>query len=106
MTPLPDGFCGNVERKSNRYCACNARKKGDDWYIGGMTDWTERDVLLSMNFLDEGLYDGTLCMDGINAASYPSDYAIKKINVQNKTMLNVTLAPGGGFVLKLSKKKD
>ena len=83
-----------------------ARKKGDDWYIAGMTDWTERDVLLSMNFLDEGLYNGTLCMDGINASSYPSDYVIKKIDVQNKTMLNVTLAPGGGFVLKLSKNKN
>jgi len=83
-----------------------ARKKGDDWYIGGMTDWTARDMNLSMDFLDAGLYDATLCTDGLNADNYPSDYIIKQFSIQGRTMLNIKMAPGGGFVLKLSKKKN
>ncbi|MBL0356394.1 MAG: glycoside hydrolase family 97 protein [Chitinophagaceae bacterium] len=83
-----------------------ARKKGDDWYIGGMTDWTAREMLLSTGFLDTGIYEATYCADGVNAENYPADYEIKKFNVENKTMLNVKMAPGGGFVLKLSKKKN
>jgi alpha-glucosidase len=83
-----------------------ARRKGDDWYIGGMTDWTERDMLLNIDFLDTGLYDASLCTDGVNAANYPADYAIKKFTIQNKTMLNVSMKPGGGFVLKLTKNKN
>jgi alpha-glucosidase len=83
-----------------------ARKKGDDWYIGGMTDWTAREFNLPLNFLDEGMYEATYCIDGINAENYPSDYEIKKVMLENKNLLNVKMAPGGGFVLKLSKKKN
>ena len=94
-----------LEAKVSDYIV-TARRKGNDWYIGGMTDWTERDILLHIDFLDTGWYDATLCADGINAAGYPADYTIKKLAIQNKTMLNVSMKPGGGFVLKLSKNKN
>lgn len=91
-----------------------ARRKGDDWWIAGMTDWEAREIKFPVGFL-EGTYKQTFCGDGINAANYPSDYVIEKsINeyhslqtVKSETGLyeTVKMAPGGGFVLKFIKKK-
>lgn len=82
-----------------------ARKKGSDWYIGGMTDWTARAFVLSMGFLGEGDYEATICADGINADNYPSDYAIRNFTANSRALVNIKMAQGGGFVLRLSKKK-
>jgi alpha-glucosidase len=81
-----------------------ARKKGNDWFLGGMTDWTNREFVLQFDFLDEGIYDAELCSDGINAETYPSDYVMKKFTVQKGTSMTVKMASGGGFVLRLIKR--
>lgn len=82
-----------------------ARKKGNDWYIGGMTNWTERDITLALDFLPDGQYKTTLCKDGINADRYASDYVIdNNISINNKILLPIHMAPGGGFLLKLVKQ--
>lgn len=80
-----------------------ARKKANDWYIGGMTDWEAREFVLQLDFLEDGLYEAVICSDGINAHSYPSDYNLKTFTLENKQPVNIKMAPGGGFVLKLSK---
>jgi alpha-glucosidase len=54
--------------------------------------------------LDEGHYDAELCMDGVNADSYASDYVIKKFTFKKEEPLKIKMAKGGGFVLKLIKK--
>ena len=82
-----------------------ARKKGNDWYIGGMTNWTERDITLSLDFLPGGQYQATLCKDGINADRYAADYVIDhNVSINDKTVLPIHMAPGGGFLLKLIKQ--
>ena len=93
-----------LEAKVSDYII-TARKKGNDWYIGGMTDWTQREFNLSLDFLDAGLYDAELCADGINAETYPSDYIIKKFTLSKDMPYTIKLASGGGFLLKLAKKK-
>lgn len=82
-----------------------ARRKGADWYIGGMTDWTEREFTLSLDFLDSGDYTAESCIDGVNAKTYPADYVIKKFAVKKGDAFKIKMAAGGGFVLKLSKMK-
>lgn len=81
-----------------------ARRKGNDWYLGGLTDWTSRDFVLNFDFLDSGSYDATICRDGINAETYPSDYLMSKFPVQKGQPIKVKMAPGGGFVMKLVKR--
>ncbi|MBA2561631.1 MAG: glycoside hydrolase family 97 protein [Chitinophagaceae bacterium] len=93
-----------IEAKVSDYII-TARKKGYDWYIAGMTDWTKRDFKLSLDFIDAGKYDAQLCTDGINAETYPSDYIIKTFTLKKDEPLNITMASGGGFLLKLSKQK-
>jgi len=75
-----------------------ARKKGNDWYLGGMTNWTVRDITLSLGFLPDGQYEATLCKDGINADRYAADYVIdKKVFINHITPVSVHMAPGVGF---------
>lgn len=81
-----------------------ARKKGDEWFIGGMTDWTERTFELPLNFLDAGTYKITSCIDGVNADNYPSDYILNTSTITSQSSIKVKMAPGGGFVFKLIKK--
>jgi len=83
-----------------------ARKKNNDWFVGGMTDWNARDFVFSPDFLPPGKYEAVLCEDGINADRYPSDYAIKEfeINSQQREKINIHLAPGGGFALRIRKQ--
>jgi alpha-glucosidase len=81
-----------------------ARKKGDDWFAGGMTDWTARSFDISLDFLSPGNYEATICKDGMNAERYPSDYIISKSEIKTGDKMHVEMAPGGGFVLRLKKK--
>lgn len=81
-----------------------ARRKGPDWYIGGMTDWTPRDLDLSLRFLGEGTFEATVCSDGINADRNPVDYQLITQTVRAGDPLKVHLAPGGGFVIRLRRQ--
>lgn len=80
-----------------------ARKSGDDWYIGAMTDWTSRKFQIDLSFLDGGKYNAEIYQDGINADRYASDYkrVIKVISKNDK--IDIDLAPGGGWVARIHK---
>jgi alpha-glucosidase len=81
-----------------------ARKKGADWFLGAMTDWTPRNLTIALYFLDEGNYEATICEDGINADRYASDYKIVNRQITNKDSITIPMAPGGGYILRLLKK--
>ncbi len=80
-----------------------ARRKGDTWYIGGITNWTERDVNVDISQLGISFCVVELYRDGVNAYRRGSDYRseIFTLNSNLKT-LNCHLAPGGGFVAKIT----
>ncbi|MDB5240141.1 MAG: glycoside hydrolase [Spirosoma sp.] len=81
-----------------------AQRKGHNWYIGGMTDWTPRDLNLSLRFLGEGTFEATICSDGINADRNPVDYQITMQIFRASDPLKAHLAPGGGIVIRLRRK--
>ena len=89
-----------------------ARRKGDTWYIGGITNWNERDITVDISSLitnhpssDIVVYPATLWSelysDGANAHRRGSDYRNEKFKINNSE-LKLHLAPGGGFVAKIS----
>ena len=80
-----------------------ARKKGNDWYIAAMTDWTGRQVEVDLAFLEDGDFTALICEDGLNAAKNGSDYRIRQEKVNKTKKLKIAMAPGGGFVAKLLK---
>ena len=81
-----------------------ARRKGNTWYIGGITNWTARDLELDLSPLT-GLADNStvlLYADGANAHRKGTDHAVHRLSLEGKT-LRVHMAPGGGFLATIGE---
>ena len=78
-----------------------ARRNGDTWYIGGLTNWDARDIEIDLSFLSDKAYSGKLFKDGVNAHRIGRDYQAEAIQVKKGDKVKVHLAPGGGFALTL-----
>lgn len=98
ITAIPTVFDQTIalDGKIGEYVAI-ARRKGDNWYVGVMTDWTAREMKLDFSFLPEGEYDAVIFEDGVNAYREGSDYARRTLAVDKGVILPVRLAPGGGW---------
>lgn len=76
-----------------------------DWYLGGMTNWTERTVDIELSFLPVGNYEARIYQDGPAAASSnPSEIERIVKTVSKGDRLTVRMAPGGGFAVRIVKK--
>ncbi len=103
---LPTGWDETVitDAKVGEYII-SARQKGNDWFIGGMSNWDERDVVVKFDFLSSGNYKATICKDGINADRYAADYVIQKdFTIKKNDEMKIHMAPGGGFLIRLDKQ--
>jgi alpha-glucosidase len=77
-----------------------AKRHGDRWWIGGITNNTEesREFDLPLDFLPQGkMFRMTAFEDGLNAGRQAMDYNIRKQNVKNGDKIHVRLARNGGF---------
>lgn len=74
-----------------------ARRNGDDWYVGAMTDWTPRDLEIDFSFLPQGTFTLDAYEDGANADRNATDYKKSIQQITRTTKLKIHLAPGGGF---------
>ena len=82
-----------------------ARKNGENWYIGAITDWTAKSFDIDLDFLDETNYTIEYIEDGINADTRAIDYMKKSKSVTNTDTIQIDLAPGGGWIAKVIKEK-
>jgi alpha-glucosidase len=78
-----------------------ARRKGNDWYLGGMNNDTARDVDVDLSFLPAGEYTADIFMDGVNADRYASDYRRVSEQVTADSVLKAAMAPGGGWAARI-----
>jgi len=80
-----------------------ARRSGQTWYIGAITDFTPRTLSVDLSFLGEGNYEMEYMQDGINVDKAAIDYmhGFKKVNSNSK--ITLPLASGGGWVAILRK---
>ena len=81
-----------------------ARRSGDDWYVGGLNNWHQRQVEIDLSFLPEGQYELVNMVDGYRANVIARDFRIVKQSVDSSKKVKVTMAQGGGFAMKLIKK--
>jgi alpha-glucosidase len=79
------------------------RHIGDYWYIAAMNNWTPMEFSVPLDFLEEGIYTLEIAEDGINSAKNPEDFKLKRYEVALKDTIDIKLAPGGGFVARISK---
>ncbi len=80
-----------------------ARRKGDNWYIGGLTDWNERDVTIDLSGFTDGTYEAEVFRDGINANKLAEDYIHETKQVTSGDSLVIPMKKGGGFAVVLKK---
>ncbi|MGW8264800.1 MAG: glycoside hydrolase family 97 protein [Longimicrobiales bacterium] len=78
-----------------------ARRKGEEWYVGVMTDWVPRDLELDLSFLGEGGWTGEVFSDGANVQTDAEDYRRTELGLDPDTPLTVHLGPGGGWVARI-----
>lgn len=81
-----------------------ARQKDNTWYVGAMTNWDARNMQLDLSFLGEGNFKGEVFKDGINADRAARDYKKEIIDIPANKQLQVSMAPGGGYVIKITRK--
>ncbi len=75
------------------------REKDGKYYIGGITNWSERDCEVSLDFLPEGKWKAKVYRDGVNADVTATDHVIETLDVDSSTVLKLHMAPGGGFAI-------
>jgi len=78
-----------------------ARKKGNTYFVGAMTNEKARDLTLSFSFLPPGAHRIVYYADGINADRNGNDYVMKEATVQAGDVWHIHLAPGGGWVARI-----
>lgn len=92
-----------IDAKVGEY-AIVAKRKGDTWFIGGMTNNSEkeRNFEISLDFIDNNkTYEMTAFSDGINAGRQAMDYrkSVSKVRKDNK--VNIKMARNGGWAAVL-----
>ena len=82
-----------------------ARKHGDAWYVGSITDWTPRTYSVPLDFLGEGSFTAEIFRDGPDAAENAESAAVDTIEVIAGDLLEIAMAPGGGQAVRIIPAK-
>ena len=95
-TLIPEGKIGEY--------IVSAREKDDKWYIGGMTNWDGREIVLDFDFLPEDReFKAVIFTDGINADKQGEDYRVRRnISIKKGDRMSIRMASGGGFAMILN----
>jgi alpha-glucosidase len=78
-----------------------ARRRGDDWYIGAMTNEQARTLEVSLAFLGRSGWTATIWADG----DAPTDVLQTQQVLASSDTLRLALSASGGAVVKLSPAK-
>ena len=81
-----------------------ARRSGEEWYVGALTDWDARELTLDLSFLGDGDFQMEVFRDGINADRAACDYKKEMLSVPANRKLTIKMAPGGGYAAKITRK--
>ncbi|MCA6381339.1 MAG: glycoside hydrolase family 97 protein [Cytophagales bacterium] len=94
-----------IEAEPGDFISIARKQKGkDNWFIGAITDENKRIAVLPLAFLDKGKkYVATVYKDAATAhwQKKPEAYVIEKGLVDEKTVLSVRLAEGGGCAISI-----
>ena len=81
-----------------------AKRKGNKWFIGGITNGTGRQLTLDLSFLPKGKsYNITSFSDGINAHRQGMDFRKSSQTVKSGTTIPVRLSRNGGYAAVITE---
>lgn len=79
-----------------------AKRKGAQWFIGGITAEKGHEIEISLDFLDNNrFYQMTMFTDGLNAGLQALDYSKESKTVSKAQVLKVKMVRNGGFAAVL-----
>jgi alpha-glucosidase len=73
-----------------------ARRSGQDWFVGSLTNWDERTVKVPLDFLGPGKYQAEIYADAPDAAQEATHSTFTMQAVDRTTVLDVHMVSGGG----------
>ena len=84
-----------LEGTAGEYVAL-ARRKGDTWYVGAITDWNARELTLDLSFIGSA-WAMEIYRDGVNAHRAARDYELVWTDFPDDGQVFLQMAPGGGW---------
>ena len=82
--------------------AAIARKRGDEWYVGAMTNWKARPIEIDFSFLpDDATYVVELYRDTDQSTTNAKSYLCESVTVTKQSKMTFQMAPGGGVAMRL-----
>ncbi len=78
-----------------------ARKKGNEYFVGAMTNWNSRNLTIDLSFLPEGEWEMELFRDGVNADRNGIDYKREERTISNTGNIEIHMSPGGGWAARI-----
>jgi len=73
-----------------------------NWYIGSMTDWSERELEIPLNFLNKGDYQAVIYSDAKDANINPNNLIKEEYIVNPSDVIQTKMVLGGGMIVKIS----
>lgn len=87
------------------YVVARQGRDTEDWFVGGVTNEESHRVRLSLDFLADGIYEAEIYRDGDDAHYRENQLSIiiETRKVGRMDNLDIFMAPGGGFAVRLKK---
>ena len=87
------------------YVVARQDRNSYDWFVGGVTNETARKIRLKFDFLPIGTFSAEVYRDGDSAhfRDNPLDLKIETYTFTGASELELRLASGGGFAIRLHK---
>ncbi len=80
-----------------------ARRKGNTWFVGAMSNWDGADIEIPLSFLGSGKYKADIFADGFNANRNAEDYKRTTKEVGAGETIKVSMKSGGGWTARFEK---
>jgi alpha-glucosidase len=83
-----------------------ARRSGNRWFLGSMTNSTPRELDIALVFLEPGRYQLHLFRDAEESAEYPDRVEEETRTVSSGDKLHLKLTPAGGYACWLERLRE
>lgn len=83
---------------------CIARKKGNDWYLGAISNWEGNSFSISLSFLGEGKFKAEIFSDAPDVDQKPNHLIKTYLDLDANQVLDIHLAKGGGQAIHFIKE--
>lgn len=78
-----------------------ARRHGNEWFVGSMTNWDERNLEIPLSFLGDGKFVAEVFRDAPDANLHPKNTVIEQIAVTRGSTIRLHLAAAGGAAVRI-----